>query len=99
MGIRVDKKSLLSQLKKSDCLDRLELPYHQKNSKCELPYTIGGEIGQSYEWYLKLRKYGTCEKSGFGIGFERLLMFITGMDSIKDVNHIQDLIKVVIIKE
>ena len=38
-----------------------------------------------YEWYLKLRKYGTCEISGFGIGFERLLMFITGMDSIKDV--------------
>lgn len=38
-----------------------------------------------YEWYIKLRKYGTCERSGFGIGFERLLMFITGMDSIKDV--------------
>jgi len=40
---------------------------------------------QEYEWYLKLRKYGTCERSGFGIGFERLLMFITGMDNIKDV--------------
>ena len=38
-----------------------------------------------YEWYLKLRKYGTCERSGFGIGFERLLMFITGIDNIKDV--------------
>ena len=40
---------------------------------------------EEYEWYLKLRKYGTCERSGFGIGFERLLMFITGMDNIKDV--------------
>ena len=47
MGIRVDEKSLISQLKKSDCLDRLELPYHQKIEKCELPYTIGGGIGQS----------------------------------------------------
>jgi len=47
MGIRVDEESLISQLKKSDCLDRLELPYHQKISKCELPYTIGGGIGQS----------------------------------------------------
>ena len=40
---------------------------------------------EEYEWYLNLRKYGTCERSGFGIGFERLLMFITGMDNIKDV--------------
>ena len=47
MGIRVDEKSLISQLEKSDCLDRLELPYHQKIEKCELPYTIGGGIGQS----------------------------------------------------
>ena len=38
-----------------------------------------------YDWYIKLRKYGTCKRSGFGIGFERLLMYITGMDSIKDV--------------
>ncbi len=38
-----------------------------------------------YEWYLKLRRYGTCPHSGFGIGFDRLLMYITGMDSIKDV--------------
>lgn len=38
-----------------------------------------------YEWYLKLRKYGTCERSGFGIGFERLLMYITGIKNIRDV--------------
>ena len=40
---------------------------------------------EDYEWYLKLRKYGTCERSGFGIGFDRLLMYITGIESIKDV--------------
>ena len=47
MGIRVDEKSLVSQLEKADALDRLILPYHQKIKKCELPYTIGGGIGQS----------------------------------------------------
>ncbi len=40
---------------------------------------------EEYEWYIKLRKYGTCKRSGFGIGFERLVMYITGMDNIKDV--------------
>lgn len=40
---------------------------------------------EDYDWYLKLRQYGTCTRSGFGIGFERLLMYITGMDSIRDV--------------
>ncbi len=36
-------------------------------------------------WYLNLRKYGTCVHSGFGVGFERLLMYLTGMDNIRDV--------------
>ncbi len=40
---------------------------------------------EDYEWYLKLRKYGTCKRSGFGIGFDRLLMYLTGIESIKDV--------------
>ena len=56
MGIRVDEKSLLSQLEKSGCLDRLELPYHKKIIKCELPYTIGGGIGQSRILMLLLEK-------------------------------------------
>jgi asparaginyl-tRNA synthetase len=36
-------------------------------------------------WYLELRKYGTVPHSGFGMGFDRILMYITGMESIKDV--------------
>ena len=40
---------------------------------------------EDYDWYIKLRKYGTCERSGFGIGFERLLMYITGIENIRDV--------------
>ena len=40
---------------------------------------------EDYEWYLKLRKYGTCPRSGYGVGFERLLMYITGLESVRDV--------------
>ena len=36
-------------------------------------------------WYMETRKFGTCVHSGFGLGFERLMMFITGMKNIKDV--------------
>ncbi|WP_272481181.1 amino acid--tRNA ligase-related protein [Holzapfeliella floricola] len=38
-----------------------------------------------YEWYLELRKYGETMHSGFGVGFERLLMYVTGMENIRDV--------------
>ena len=36
-------------------------------------------------WYIETRKFGTCEHAGFGLGFERLMMFITGMKNIRDV--------------
>jgi asparaginyl-tRNA synthetase len=36
-------------------------------------------------WYKDLRKFGTAKHSGFGLGFERLIMFATGMSNIKDV--------------
>jgi len=38
-----------------------------------------------YKWYLDLRRYGTAPHSGFGLGFERMLMFITGVANIRDV--------------
>jgi asparaginyl-tRNA synthetase len=38
-----------------------------------------------YKWYLDLRRYGTAPHSGFGLGFERMLMFITGVPNIRDV--------------
>ncbi|MEG1287828.1 MAG: asparagine--tRNA ligase [Bacilli bacterium] len=37
------------------------------------------------EWYINLRKYGGCIHSGFGMGFERLLIYLTGIDNIRDV--------------
>ena len=36
-------------------------------------------------WYVNLRKYGSCVHSGFGLGFERLVMYLTGMENIRDV--------------
>lgn len=47
MGIRVDEDSLVKQLKLAQAEDRLELPFHQMVLNKELPYTIGGGIGQS----------------------------------------------------
>lgn len=40
---------------------------------------------EDMKWYVNLRKYGTCVHSGFGLGFERLIMYLTGMDNIRDV--------------
>ena len=39
----------------------------------------------SYKWYLDLRKYGSTKHSGFGMGFERFIMYVTGMQNIRDV--------------
>ena len=38
-----------------------------------------------YDWYLDLRKFGTVPHSGFGLGFERLIRYVTGMENIRDV--------------
>ena len=35
-------------------------------------------------WYIDTRRFGTCPHSGFGLGFERLLLFVTGMSNIRD---------------
>ena len=40
---------------------------------------------EDYWWYLELRKYGGTKHAGFGLGFERLIMYITGMSNIRDV--------------
>ena len=46
------------------------------------------ELGQSpddYWWYLDLRRFGSVPHSGFGLGFERLIMLLTGIANIRDV--------------
>ncbi len=56
MGVRVDKDALLSQLDKAGCPERAELPFQKAIINGELPYTIGGGIGQSRICMLFLRK-------------------------------------------
>jgi len=56
MGIRVDEKTLLSQLEERGCTERTELPFHRALLNGELPYTIGGGIGQSRMCMFFLRK-------------------------------------------
>lgn len=40
---------------------------------------------EDYWWYRDLRKYGTVPHSGFGLGFERLIVYVTGLQNIRDV--------------
>ena len=40
---------------------------------------------EDYDWYLDLRRYGGCRHAGFGLGFERLIMYLTGIGNIRDV--------------
>ena len=61
MGIRVDEESLVSQLKKSDCMDRISLPYHKSVLEGKIPYTIGGGIGKTRILMLLLEKTHVAE--------------------------------------
>ena len=45
---------------------------------------IGADI-KDYDWYVDLRRYGGAKHAGFGLGFERLIMYITGIQNIRDV--------------
>jgi aspartate--ammonia ligase len=56
MGIRVDENSLRSQLKKAGCEERAKLPFQKAILERELPYSIGGGIGQSRICMFFLRK-------------------------------------------
>ena len=60
----------------------------QREERLELLENRMDELGikkEDYSWYLDLRKYGGTKHSGFGLGFERAIMYITGMTNIRDV--------------
>ena len=65
MGIRVDEDTLLRQLKLSDCEERITLPFHSSLLNGELPYTVGGGIGQSRicMYYLRKAHIGEVQSS------------------------------------
>ena len=51
----------------------------------EKQMAVAGLSKKNYWWYLDSRRYGTVPHSGFGLGFERLLMLVTGVSNIRDV--------------
>jgi asparaginyl-tRNA synthetase len=53
--------------------------------KLEKRMTELGMNLKDYSWYMDLRRYGTVPHSGFGLGFERLIQYVTGMANIRDV--------------
>ncbi|MCQ2141217.1 MAG: asparagine--tRNA ligase [Bacteroidales bacterium] len=53
--------------------------------KLEARITELGMSRKNLEWYIDTRRFGSCPHSGFGLGFERLLLFVTGMSNIRDV--------------
>lgn len=60
----------------------------QREERLDLLQTHMANFGQKpddYWWYMDLRRYGTCPHAGFGLGFERLLMMLTGITNIRDV--------------
>ena len=60
----------------------------QREERLEVLEARMQELGletEAYAWYLELRKYGTVPHAGFGLGFERMIMYLTGMANIRDV--------------
>ncbi len=59
----------------------------QREDDYDILMSRAKELGvdtDSVDWYMNLRKYGGCVHSGFGMGFERLIMYLTGIDNIRD---------------
>ena len=46
---------------------------------------------EDYQWYIDLRRFGTVKHAGFGLGFERLIMYVTGMSNIRMWDFIRDI--------
>jgi len=60
----------------------------QREERLDVLKARMAEVGvheKGLEWYLDLRRYGGCQHAGFGLGFERFIMYITGMQNIRDV--------------
>ena len=60
----------------------------QREERMDVLLSLMEEKGlnrEDYEWFLDLRRFGSVEHAGFGLGFERLIMYLTGIPNIRDV--------------
>jgi asparaginyl-tRNA synthetase len=75
---------LFSQIRSSLCLQGGS----QREERYDVLLQRVRELGlceEEYKWYLDLRKYGGAKHSGYGLGFDRMVMYVTGMSNIRDV--------------
>ena len=63
----------------------LDLDFDEEPTDDELKLEEMDVDRESIEWFCNLRKFGGCYHSGFGMGFERLLIYLTGVENIRDV--------------
>ena len=68
------EKQLQRGSQREDNLEMLQQKIHDLGMKEE-----------DYWWYLDLRRYGSVRHAGFGLGFERMMMYLTGIQNIRDV--------------
>ncbi|KAL4809148.1 hypothetical protein BDV18DRAFT_134039 [Aspergillus unguis] len=79
---------LIDTMRKKRFLRKNPGPVPESNAPADAqpyPYLHPGEDLQSVEWFADLRRWGTSPHGGFGIGFERLLQYLTGAESVRDV--------------
>ena len=60
----------------------------QREERLDMLLARMEELGlnpEDYWWYVDLRRYGSCRHAGYGLGFERMVMYLTGVSNIRDV--------------